>query len=93
MLSMPETLQRLAEPLPQVHPSQHSYSCHVIWHADTGNHSEVLGKSERCFENQTVWVAGRLIRSACPVDATEHDVLIIREMLQVSRLVSTIFCF
>ncbi|CAL5221371.1 g3551 [Coccomyxa viridis] len=30
---------------------------------------------------------GRLIRSACPVDATEHDVLIIREMLQVSRLV------
>ena len=42
--------------------------------------------SEHADRDSSV-LAGRLIRSACPVDASEEDVLIIREMLQVNRLV------
>lgn len=30
---------------------------------------------------------GRILRAACPVNANEEDVLLLREMLQITRLV------
>lgn len=33
-------------------------------------------------------VTGRVLRAACPIDASEEDVLVLLEMLQITRLVS-----